>query len=176
MDFQKLKIPDVILIKPKIHEDFRGYFMETYHIEKFSLSGIDCSFVQDNYAKSIKNCLRGLHFQTRYPQAKLLRCVKGKIFDVVVDLRKNSTSFGHWAGIELSEDNKFQVFIPEGFAHGYYVLSETAEIFYKCSEIYFPEYEQGVLWNDQDIGIEWPCKYPILSDKDKLLPLLNKLA
>ena len=173
MEFIQSAIPDVILIKPNVIEDKRGFFMESYHIENFSMGGIDCTFVQDNHAKSVQNTLRGLHFQVNYPQAKLLRCLKGLVFDVAVDIRKNSAFYGKWVGEELSEENKYQLFIPEGFAHGYYVLSETAEITYKCSEVYHPEDEQGIRWNDPDIAIEWPGIYPILSEKDLQLPFLK---
>ena len=169
MEFEQTEIPEVILVKPKVIEDHRGFFMESYHIEKFKIGGIDCTFVQDNNAKSVQNTLRGLHFQVKYPQAKLLRCVKGKVFDVAVDIRQDSPSYGQWVGEELSEDNKYQLFIPEGFAHGYYVMSETAEIIYKCSKIYHPEDEQGIRWNDSDIAIEWPTIDPILSDRDSKL-------
>jgi dTDP-4-dehydrorhamnose 3,5-epimerase len=173
MEFIQTEIPDVILVKPSVIKDHRGFFMESYHIEKFSMGGIDCTFVQDNHAKSIQNTLRGLHFQVNFPQAKLLRCLKGKVFDVAVDIRKNSPFYGKWVGEELSEENKYQLFIPEGFAHGYYVLSETAEITYKCSEVYHPEDEQGFRWDDPEIGIEWPETEPILSRKDQLLPFLK---
>jgi len=173
MEFIQTEIPDVILVKPSVIKDHRGFFMELYHIEKFSMGGIDCTFVQDNHAKSIQNTLRGLHFQVNFPQAKLLRCLKGKVFDVAVDIRKNSPYYGKWVGEELSEENKYQLFIPEGFAHGYYVLSETAEITYKCSEVYHPEDEQGFRWDDPEIGIEWPETEPILSRKDQLLPFLK---
>ena len=172
MEFIQTKIPDVILIKPKVFEDQRGFFMESYHVEKFKLAGIDSIFVQDNHAKSVKDTLRGLHFQVNFPQAKLLRCLQGKVFDVAVDLRKDSPYYRQWVGEELSEDNKCQLFIPAGFAHGYYVLSETAEITYKCSEIYHPQDEQGLRWDDPDIGINWPGDNPILSEKDKVLPML----
>ena len=173
MEFIQTEIPDVILVKPSVIKDHRGFFMESYHIEKFSMGGIDCTFVQDNHAKSIQNTLRGLHFQVNFPQAKLLRCLKGKVFDVAVDIRKNSPYYGKWVGEELSEENKYQLFIPEGFAHGYYVLSETAEITYKCSEVYHPEDEQGFRWDDPEIRIEWPETEPILSRKDQLLPFLK---
>ena len=173
MEFIQTKIPDVILINPKVFEDQRGFFMESYHVEKFKLAGIDSIFVQDNHAKSVKDTLRGLHFQVNFPQAKLLRCLKGKVFDVAVDLRKDSPYYGQWVGEELSEDNKYQLFIPAGFAHGYYVLSETAEITYKCSEIYHPEDEQGLRWDDPDIAIDWPGIDHILSEKDRQLPPLK---
>jgi len=175
MKFVQTEIPDVILVKPTLIEDHRGFFMESYHIEKFKLGGIDCTFVQDNHAKSVQNTLRGLHFQIKYPQAKLLSCLKGKVFDVAVDIRKDSPYFGKWVGEKLSEGNKYQLFIPQGFAHGYYVMSETAEIAYKCSDIYHPEDEQGIRWNDSDIGIEWPGTEPVLSERDINLPKLHSL-
>ena len=176
MEFKQTEIPEVILVKPTVIEDHRGFFMESYHIEKFNMGGIDCTFVQDNHAKSVQNTLRGLHFQIKYPQAKLIRCLKGKVFDVAVDIRPDSPFFGKWIGEELSADNKYQLYIPEGFAHGYYVMSETAEIAYKCSEIYHPEDEQGICWNDPIIGVQWPGLNPVLSDKDANLQnlLINK--
>jgi dTDP-4-dehydrorhamnose 3,5-epimerase len=172
MEFIQTEIPDIILVKPNVIEDHRGFFMESYHIEKFKIGGINCTFVQDNHAKSVKNTLRGLHFQVQYPQAKLLRCLKGKVFDVAVDIRQDSPYFRKWVGKELSEENRYQLYIPEGFAHGYYVMSETAEIAYKCSEIYHPQDEQGLRWDDPDIAINWPEDNPILSEKDKVLPML----
>ena len=172
MEFIQTAIPDIILVKPNVIEDHRGFFMESYHIEKFKIGGINCTFVQDNHAKSVQNTLRGLHFQVQYPQAKLLRCLKGKVFDVAVDIRQDSPYFGKWVGEELSEENRYQLYIPEGFAHGYYVISETAEIAYKCSEIYHPQDEQGIRWNDPEIAINWPGDNPILSEKDKALPMM----
>ena len=173
MEFIQTEIPDVILVKSSAIEDHRGFFMESYHIEKFKIGGIKSVFVQDNHAKSFHNTLRGLHFQVQYPQAKLLRCLKGKVFDVAVDIRQDSPYLGKWVGKELSEENRYQLYIPEGFAHGYYVMSETAEIAYKCSEIYHPQDEQGLRWNDPEIAINWPSQNPILSDKDAGLPLLT---
>mgnify|MGYP001380279820 FL=1 len=172
MKFIQTNISEVILVKPDVIEDHRGFFMESYHIEKFTVGGIECEFVQDNHAKSVQNTLRGLHFQVNFPQAKLLRCLKGKVFDVAVDIRKDSLTYGKWVGEILSDENKHQLFIPAGFAHGYYVMSETAEIAYKCSEIYRPEDEQGIRWADPDIAIKWPAQDPILSDKDANLPVL----
>ena len=173
MEFIQTEIPDVLLVKPNVIEDHRGFFMESYHVEKFKIGGIKSVFVQDNHAKSVQNTLRGLHFQVQYPQAKLLRCLKGKVFDVAVDIRQDSPYFGKWVGEELSEENRYQLYIPEGFAHGYYVMSETAEIAYKCSEIYHPQDEQGLRWDDPDIAINCPEDNPILSEKDKVLPMLN---
>ena len=166
MEFQHLSIPEVILIKPVAFEDHRGFFMESYHINKFHLGGIDCVFVQDNHVKSAINTLRGLHFQLQHPQAKLLRCLKGKVFDVAVDIRQSSPTYTQWVGKELSEENKHQLFIPEGFAHGYYAMTDIVEIAYKCTDTYHPEDEQGIIWNDPTIGIQWPGENPILSDKD----------
>ena len=172
MEFIQTKISDVILVKPNVIEDYRGFFMESYHIDKFKTGGIQCTFVQDNHAKSVQNTLRGLHFQVQYPPAKLLRCINGKVFDVAVDIRKDSLTYGKWVGEVLSDENKHQLFIPAGFAHGYYVMSEVADIAYKCSEIYHPEDELGLRWNDPDIAIEWPVLNPILSNKDAILPFL----
>ena len=175
MEFVQTEIPEVILIKPNVTEDHRGFFMESYHIEKFKMGGINTIFVQDNYVRSVKNTLRGLHFQVKFPQAKLLRCLRGKVFDVAVDIRKDSPYFGKWVGEELTEDNKFQLYIPTGFAHGYYVMSERADIAYKCSDIYHPDHEEGIRWDDPDIGIEWPGTEPLLSEKDIKLPMLHSL-
>ena len=172
MEFIQTKISEVILIKPDVIEDHRGFFMESYHIVKFKAGGIQCTFVQDNHAKSVQNTLRGLHFQVNFPQEKLLRCLKGTVFDVAVDIRKDSSTYGRWVGEILSDENKHQLFIPAGFAHGYYVMSRTAEIAYKCSEVYHHEDELGLRWNDPDITIEWPALNPILSNKDAILPFL----
>ena len=175
MEFIRTKISDVILVKSEPIKDHRGYFMESYHYDKYKSGGINQNFVQDNQAESYKNTLRGLHFQIKYPQAKLVQCIKGNIFDVAVDLRLGSPTYGKWIGQELSEQNKFQLYIPEGFAHGYYVNSEIALISYKCSEVYYPKYDAGLFWNDSDISIKWPTNNPIISDKDKIAPKLNQL-
>ena len=172
MEFIQTEISDVILVKPELIKDHRGFFMESYHIEKFTIGGIKCKFEQDNHTKSVQNTLRGLHFQVNFPQAKLLHCLKGKVFDVAVDIRKDSLTYGKWVGEILSDENMHQLYIPAGFAHGYYVMSETAEIAYKCSEVYHPEDELGLRWNDPDIAIEWPALNPILSNKDAILPFL----
>jgi len=176
MEFIQTEISEVMLVKPDVIEDHRGLFMESYNIKKFTIGGIKCNFVQDNYVKSVRNTLRGLHFQVKFPQAKLLRCLKGEVFDVAVDIRKGSSTYGKWVGEMLSDVNKYQLFIPAGFAHGYYVMSKTAEIAYKCSEIYHPEDEQGIRWDDPDIAIKWPTKDPILSDKDNMLPFFADIA
>ena len=165
-------IKDTYVIEPVIHEDSRGYFMETYNYLDMKSAGIDRVFVQDNQSLSYKGVLRGLHFQIQYPQAKLIRVVKGEVFDVAVDCRKTSDTFGKWVGLILSEDNKKQFFIPEGFAHGFLVLSDIAEFCYKCTDYYHPGDEGGIIWNDPDIGINWPeiNGELILSDKDKKQP------
>ncbi|EHP86148.1 dTDP-4-dehydrorhamnose 3,5-epimerase [Methanotorris formicicus] len=176
-EFVKTKIPDVILIKPKVFGDERGFFMETYKKEDFEKAGIKGEFIQDNHSRSRYGVLRGLHFQREpYAQAKIVRCVRGVIYDVAVDLRKNSETFGKWVGVILSEFNKHQLYIPRGFAHGFVVLSEVAEVVYKVDNIYAPDYEGGVIWNDEDIGIEWPIDNPILSEKDKKWPTLKELV
>lgn len=159
-------LPGVCLIEPSIFEDERGFFFESYHEGKFASVGITDRFVQDNHASSIKRTLRGLHYQIKHPQAKLCRVVQGEVLDVVVDIRRGSPYFGKWESGLLSAENKLQMYVPPGFAHGYLVLSETAEFLYKCSDFYDPEYERGVAWNDPVIGIKWGLQGPILSLKD----------
>ena len=169
-DFYKTSIEGVYIIEPTKFGDNRGYFMETYNKKDFIEAGLNVDFVQDNESKSSKGVLRGLHFQTKHSQGKLVKVTKGEVFDVAVDLRDGSPTYGQWEGIILSEDNKKQFYIPEGFAHGFLVLSEEAIFNYKCTDFYYPEYEGGILWNDEEIGIEWPLdlvKEVILSDKDK---------
>ena len=164
-----------LIIEPDIYGDHRGYFMETYRYERLQLLGIETEFIQDNLSFSVKNTLRGLHYQINHPQAKLVQAITGEIYDVVVDIRKNSPTFGKWVGALLSEENKRQFYIPEGFAHGFYVMSESAHFVYKCSDYYNSQDEGGILWSDPDIGIEWPVKEPIISDKDQHYPGLNNL-
>lgn len=154
--FLETEIDGVIIVETQVFGDTRGYFMETYHKKKFSENGINAEFVQDNQSKSTKGVLRGLHFQKKYPQAKLVRVIKGEVFDVAVDLRIDSPTYGEYVGVVLSEENKKQFFIPKGFAHGFLVLSEEAEFCYKCTDFYHPEDEGGIAWNDPTIGIEWP--------------------
>ena len=166
-EFQRTKIPDVILVKPKVFPDQRGFFMETYKQSEFSKNGILTVFVQSNHSKSGYGVIRGLHFQKDpYAQSKLVRCIKGKIFDVAVDIRKDSETFGKYAFAELSEENKHLLFIPKGFAHGFQVLSEEAEIEYLVDSEYAPDYEDGILWNDSKINVKWPMKKPTISEKD----------
>lgn len=159
------------MITPRVFEDSRGYFMETYNYNDFKEAGISQVFVQDNQSASVRGVLRGLHFQKQYPQDKLVRVIRGEVYDVAVDLRKGSPTFGKWHGVVLSEENKKQFFIPRNFAHGFLVLSDYAEFCYKCSDFYHPNDEGGLIWNDSDIGIEWPIPEGmelIMSEKDKL--------
>lgn len=175
-EFEKLEIEGLVLVKPKAFGDERGFFMESYKKSDFVKNGIDCYFIQDNHSKSVKGVLRGLHYQVApKAQAKLVRCVKGKIFDFAVDLRPDSPTFGKWARVELSEDNKNMLFIPRNFAHGFVVLSDSAEIMYKTDNEYSPEHDRGVLWCDKDININWGIDNPILSDKDKIQPKLSEI-
>ena len=157
------------VIEPAVFGDARGYFMETYNYNDFAAAGIDCTFVQDNQSSSKKGVLRGLHFQINYPQDKLVRVVSGEVFDVAVDIRKGSATYGKWYGIELSEENKKQFYIPEGFAHGFLVLSDQAEFCYKCTDFYHPDDEGGIAWNDPTINVAWPeLDVPYrMSEKDK---------
>ena len=166
--FNETSIEGVWKISPKKYGDNRGYFMETYKESDFKQVGINNVFVQDNQSKSKKGVLRGLHFQKTYPQAKLVRCIEGEVFDVCVDLRKNSKTYGKWEGVILSAEEGNQFMIPRGFAHGFVVLSESATFCYKCDELYHPEDEGGIMWNDPDINIDWPFKGEVLlSEKDK---------
>lgn len=176
--FNKTKIDGVYIIEPKVFGDSRGYFMETYNKEHFVEAGLDMTFVQDNESKSSKGVLRGLHFQTKHSQGKLVRVTKGEVFDVAVDLRVGSSTYGHWEGVILNEENKKQFYIPKGFAHGFLVLSDDAVFNYKCTDFYSPEYDGGVMWNDSDINIEWPLdniENILLSEKDKNHPVLKEL-
>lgn len=176
-EFKKLSIPDVILVEPKVFNDERGFFLEGYKKSEFFANGIEVEFNQDNHSKSTKGVLRGLHYQLPpKAQAKLVRCIQGEIFDVAVDIRKNSPTFGKWVGEKLSAENKKMLFIPEGFAHGFVVLSETAELLYKASNEYSKEHDRGVLWNDKQISVDWGIDFePILSEKDKNQPLLKDI-
>lgn len=169
------RLPDVIRVEPQVHKDDRGFFLETYHQAKFTEGGIGAAFVQDNHSFSIKNTLRGLHAQLRRPQGKLVRAVVGEIFDVAVDIRPGSPTFGQWDGAVLSGENLHQLYIPPGFAHGFSVLSETAHVLYKCTDLYDRADEIGILWNDPDLGIDWRITDPRISPKDAALPRLNEL-
>lgn len=169
MEVIETRIPDVKLIKPKVFGDERGFFMETWNERAFAEAGINVTFVQDNHSRSVKNTLRGLHYQIKQPQGKLVRCTRGEVFDVAVDLRKSSPNFGQWVGEILSDENQHQLWVPPGFAHGFLVMSETADFQYKCTDYYAPEYERSVHWKDSEIAIDWPLEKgstPILSPKD----------
>jgi dTDP-4-dehydrorhamnose 3,5-epimerase len=163
---EKTPLEGLLVMAPLSFEDTRGYFAETYHQEKYRHFGVACDFVNDNQSYSIRGVLRGLHAQLKHPQAKLVRAVSGEIFDVAVDARPNSPTFGQWHGDYLSGSNLKQLFIPEGYLHGFCVLSETAVVHYKCSALYAPDDQWGVLWNDPELGIDWPIQFPILSEKD----------
>lgn len=169
MIFEPIDIADVILIKPQVFEDERGFFMETYQKKEFIEAGIVNEFVQDNHSKSVQGILRGLHYQIRRTQDKLVRAVTGEIFDVAVDMRKGSPTFGQWVGQVLSAENKYQLWVPEGFAHGFYTLSPSADVVYKVTEYYAPEWERTLIWDDPEVGINWPLidgHFPNLSEKD----------
>ena len=176
MEFLGTELPGVTLIRPTVHSDDRGYFMETWQARLFREAGIDADFVQDNFSLSEKGTLRGLHYQIEQPQGKLVRVVSGEVFDVAVDVRKSSATFGQWAGHILSEENKHQAWIPPGFAHGFLVLSDKVRFEYKCTDYYAPEHDRCIRWNDPDIGIDWPLpagNQPVLSDKDAAAPFLK---
>jgi len=165
-------IPSIILVEPKVFEDERGFFLETYHLKKYRSKGIAPVFVQDNHSRSQKGTLRGLHYQLKNPQGKLVYVVTGEIFDVAVDIRRGSPSFGQWCGAILSESNKHQMYLPEGFAHGFCVLSETADVMYKCTDLFDPTDEYGIVWNDPTAAIDWPIDDPVLSSRDSQNPRL----
>lgn len=169
MNIVQTKIPDVLLIEPQVFGDERGFFYESYNQKAFSeKAGISANFVQDNHSRSAQNVLRGLHYQIQQPQGKLVRAIAGTIFDVAVDIRKSSPSFGQWVGCLLSAENKRQLWIPSGFAHGFLVVSETAEVLYKTTDYYAPQHERCLLWNDPDLAIDWPLTAPpVLSAKDE---------
>ena len=167
------ELPEVLLITPDVFRDGRGFFMETFNAHRYAEAGLKQTFVQDNYSHSQRNILRGLHYQLRHPQAKLVSVIWGTIFDVAVDVRRHSPSFGKWVGQVLSDENRCQLFIPEGFAHGFCVLSDTADVMYKCTDVYHPEDDRGILWSDPDIAIDWPVDTPILSPKDEGHPCLR---
>ncbi len=175
--FRRLSIPGLILIETTLYNDHRGQFYESYNEREFALHGVETRYVQDNFSHSHRSVLRGLHYQ-RPPmaQAKLVRCVAGAIYDVAVDLRPGSETYGRWEAVTLSAENGLQLYIPQGFAHGFTVLSESASVFYKVTEFYSPEHEAGIIWNDSQLAIEWPFSHPVLSEKDKRLPSLAQLG
>ena len=179
MKFLPTRLPDVVLIEPEMYGDQRGFFMETWHARKFAAAGIQAAFVQDNHSRSTQGTLRGLHLQTYQPQGKLIRVIAGEIFDVAVDLRKDSPTFRHWVGLTLSAANRHQLWVPPGFAHGFYALSAAVEIIYKCTDFYAPEHERTLRWNDPELAIDWPLtagRPPILSAKDAAGITLRELV
>ena len=173
-EFVRLSIPEVILVKPNVFSDERGFFLETYRQTDFMQAGINEIFVQDNHSRSLRNVLRGLHYQKEpFAQGKLVRCIKGGILDVAVDIRRGSPSFGRWVDAELNEVNQHMLYIPPGFAHGFMVVSELAEVSYKCTREYSYDHDRGIAWNDPEIGINWLVSAPLLSPKDAAHPLLG---
>ncbi|NLK73678.1 MAG: dTDP-4-dehydrorhamnose 3,5-epimerase [Clostridiales bacterium] len=176
-EFRTTGIDGLYLIEPKVYGDQRGYFMETYNEAEFKAAGLDIKFVQDNQSFSRKGVLRGLHYQKQHPQGKLVRALYGAIYDVAIDLRKNSKTYGQWYGVVLSGENNKMLYVPEGFAHGFYVISDEVCFIYKCTDFYHPEDEGGIIWNDKDLAIQWPISEGmevILSEKDKKLPTLRE--
>jgi dTDP-4-dehydrorhamnose 3,5-epimerase len=173
----RAEIRDVVLLEPRVFEDERGFFLESWNARDFRAAvGVDASFVQDNHSRSRRGVLRGLHYQIVQPQGKLVRVVRGRVFDVAVDLRRSSATFGRWVGVELSEDNHRQVFVPEGFAHGFLVLSDEADVLYKTTDYYAPSHERCLIWNDPDVGIDWPLTgEPVLAAKDRAGLRLNEV-
>ena len=175
MKITQTELPGVLILEPEVFFDSRGYFLETYNQERYAAAGLKLKFVQDNMSYSSRGVLRGLHFQNPHAQGKLVQVLAGEVWDVAVDTRSGSQTYGRWTAITLSGENKRQFYIPPGFAHGFCVLSDTALFTYKCTDFYHPECDGGVRWNDPDIGIAWPVANPILSEKDKQLPLLRDL-
>ena len=176
MKFVPTELPEVLVIEPDVHSDERGFFLESYHARKYTEGGIDATFVQDNHSRSERGTLRGLHAQLVQPQGKLCRAIRGSVFDVAVDIRRGSPRFGRWVGVELSEENFRQIWIPVGFAHGFCVLSDVAEFEYKCSDFYHPAGELSIAWNDPEIGISWPIAQPSLSPKDEQALRLSEVV
>jgi dTDP-4-dehydrorhamnose 3,5-epimerase len=173
MEFEPTEIPEVVLVRPKVFGDPRGYFFESWEERKFAAGGLDVKFVQDNHSRSACNILRGLHYQIQQPQGKLVRVVTGAVFDVAVDIRRSSPTFGRWVGATLSEENHHMLWVPPGFAHGFVVLSESADFLYRCTDFWAPQYERAIQWNDPDLKISWPLPpgaSPALSAKDAVAP------
>ncbi|HEX8824025.1 MAG TPA: dTDP-4-dehydrorhamnose 3,5-epimerase [Archangium sp.] len=173
MKISETELPGVLLLEPKRFGDDRGFFMELFHAKRYADAGLPGPFVQDNFSRSAKGILRGLHFQQPQAQGKLVQVFAGAVYDVAVDIRRGSPTFGKWVGVELSADNRRQLWVPAGFAHGFCVLSESADFHYKCTDFYSPATEHGIAWNDPDLGIPWPVKSPLLSPKDSAAPRLK---
>lgn len=176
MEVISLEIPEVKLVKPRVFKDARGFFTQTYHYEQYREAGMDVRFVQDNWSRSTKGVLRGLHYQLRHAQDKLVSVIRGEVFDVAVDIRRGSPTFGKWVGAVLSEENHHQLFVPKGFAHGFCVLSDEVDFVYKCSNFYTPGDEYSIRWDDPKLGIQWPLQNVILAGKDKLAPFLKDVS
>jgi len=174
MNILPTDLPGVVIVEPRVFGDARGFFLEVFQQTRFREAGLDVTFVQDNHSRSRCGTLRGLHYQIEHPQGKLVRVIRGEAFDVAVDLRRGSPMFGRWTGVKLSDTNHRQIYVPPGFAHGFCVLSEEADILYKCTDFYYPEHERTILWNDPRLAIEWPIDEPLLSEKDQRgLPLAD---
>jgi dTDP-4-dehydrorhamnose 3,5-epimerase len=176
MQFEPTRLPEVVLIKPRLYGDARGFFFESWHQQRFTDAGIDARFVQDNHSHSTLHTLRGLHFQIRQPQGKLVRVTRGEVFDVAVDIRRSSPRFGQWVGARLSDANHHMLWVPPGFAHGYLALSDEIDFLYKCTDLYAPEHERSIRWDDGEIGVQWPLPVgtaPTLSTKDAAAPLFK---
>ena len=173
MNVLATELPGVMIIEPRVFSDARGSFFESYHAQRYAAAGLPDRFVQDNHARSVQGTLRGVHYQLRMPQGKLVRAILGSIFDVAVDIRKGSPTFGRWVGTVLSADNKRQMYVPPGFGHGYYVIDTVAEVEYKCTDFYQPEDERGIRWDDPTLAITWPGREPILSTRDQALGFLD---
>lgn len=176
MEVISLEIPEVKLVKPRVFKDARGFFTQTYHYEQYREAGMDVRFVQDNWSRSTKGVLRGLHYQLRHAQDKLVSVIRGEVFDVAVDIRRGSPTFGKWVGAVLSEENHHQLFVPKGFAHGFCVLSDEVDFVYKCSNFYTPGDEYSIRWDDPKLGIQWPLQNVILAGKDKSAPFLKDVS
>ena len=175
MEFEPTTLPEVVLIKPRVFRDARGYFLETWHQPKFAAAGINLAFLQDNHSHSVRHTLRGLHFQIQQAQGKLVRVARGEAFDVAVDIRRSSPRFGQWVGVTLSDANHYMLWVPPGFAHGFLVLSDGAEITYKCTTYYAPEHDRSLLWSDPSVGIQWPVgDAPLLAAKDRDAATLDR--
>jgi dTDP-4-dehydrorhamnose 3,5-epimerase len=175
MKLTHLELPGVVLVEPTVFPDERGFFLETFHERKYREGGIQASFVQDNQSRSVRGTLRGLHSQRQHPQGKLVRAIEGEIFDVAVDIRRGSPTFARWVGVRLSAENFHQLYVPPGFVHGFCVLSEIAQVEYKCTDFYAPNDEQSVIWNDPDLGIDWPIDDLVISSKDRAAPRLAEI-
>jgi dTDP-4-dehydrorhamnose 3,5-epimerase len=173
--FTPTELPEVILVEPDVHRDPRGFFLETYHTRRYSEAGIPGPFVQDNHSRSVQGTLRGLHAQLRRPQGKLVRAVEGEMFDVAVDIRRGSPTFGRWVGVRLSGENFRQLYVPPGFAHGFCVISPLVHVEYKCTDFYDPTDEVSIAWDDPEIAIEWPVREPVVSAKDRTAPRLQQI-